>query len=55
MAEAPSDKRAVLIHRLMQRKFDKHRDKLEKHKEKGGPFKAAVEDLERKLFGDPAE
>ena len=43
--------RAHLVHRHMQRKFDKHRDKLEKHKEKGPLFRQAVEELERKLFG----
>lgn len=52
MAETPSDRRAVLVHRLMQEKFEKHRDKLENHKSKGGRFAAAVEDLERKLFGE---
>jgi hypothetical protein len=45
------DKRAVLVGLLMQRKFNKHREKLEAHKNKGKHFRAAVEDLEKKLFG----
>jgi hypothetical protein len=43
--------RALIIHRHLQRKFDLHREKLEAHKGKGAAFRAAVEELEKKLFG----
>jgi hypothetical protein len=43
--------RNTIIHRHMQRKFMRHLDKLEKHKLKGKPYRAAVEQLEKRLFG----
>lgn len=43
--------RRVILHRHMQRRFDKHRDAIERHKQKGGAFARAVEDLEKRLFG----
>lgn len=43
--------RRAIVHRHLQHQFDKHRAKLDKHKGKGPAFRAAVEALEKKLFG----
>jgi hypothetical protein len=37
----------VIIHRWGQKLFDKHRQVLEQHKEKGPAFRQAAENLER--------
>lgn len=40
----------IIAHRLLQRRFEQHRARLERHKDKGPAFRAAVEDLEKRLF-----
>lgn len=48
------DQRARLIlNRRLKKKFDQHREILEKHKERGPVFKEAVERLERILANLP--
>lgn len=42
----------MITHRHMQRRFNKHRDKFDKHRAKGPQFAAAIDDLEKKLFGE---
>jgi hypothetical protein len=41
----------AIIHRWGRKKFDQHREILEKHKEKGPAFRQAVDGLER-MFRD---
>jgi len=41
----------ILIHRRLQKDFDKHRDKFEKHRNMGPAFAEALAELEHKLFG----
>jgi hypothetical protein len=38
--------------RMLKKRFDRHREILEKHKERGPAFKQAVERLER-MFTEP--
>ena len=47
-----SDRTKAMIHRMLQRKFVQHRDKLMAHKELSPMHKARVEELEKRLFPD---
>jgi len=42
----------MISHRHMQRRFNKHRDKLDRHRAKGPMFAAAIDELEKQLFGE---
>lgn len=42
----------LIAHRLMKRRFDGLRERLEQHKAKGSAFQAAVERLEQRFEGE---
>jgi len=48
-AERADSARQAFIHRRLSARFDKHREKLETHRSRGGVWAAAVEKLERQL------
>lgn len=39
-----------VVHRHIQRQFDKHRDKFDKHRRKGKAFAEALDAFEKRLF-----
>lgn len=39
------------VHKLLQKKFNRHRHKFDKHRAKGPLFAAALDELEKHLFG----
>lgn len=45
-------RKKIIIHRLLQRRFERHREKLMAHKELSPMHKARVEELEARLFPD---
>lgn len=55
MSTIPKDKATpsqMITHRRMQQIFTKHRDKFDKHRDKGPAFAKRLDDLERDLFGE---
>lgn len=42
----------IFVHRHLQRRFDRHRKRIDNHKQKGPAFAAAVLALEQQLFGE---
>lgn len=45
----------MITHRRMQRIFNRHRHKFDKHRAKGPAFAERIDDLENKLFGEDAD
>lgn len=45
----------MITHRHMQRRFNKHRDKFDKHRAKGPQFAGAIDYLEKQLFGEESK
>jgi hypothetical protein len=39
------------VHKLLQQRFNQHRHKFDRHRQRGPLFAAAVDELEKHLFG----
>lgn len=58
MNTIPKDQAApthLMVHRHMQRRFNEHRHKFDRHRAKGPAFAAALDEFEKKLFGTNGE
>ena len=54
MSTSPKDEAAphqLIVHAQMQKVFNQHRHKFDRHRAKGGAFAQALDDLEERLFG----